>query len=90
MPYIKQDDRINFDELEISLEESGIDTAGELQYVISLAIKEFMLDKPYRYQTMNDVMGALNGANLEYYRRVVAPYEDQCIEKNGDIEGYGE
>ena len=90
MPYIQQDSRINFDELEICLEEAGIDTAGELQYVIALAIKEFMLGKPHRYQTMNDILGALNGANLEFYRKVVAPYEDLAIEKNGAIEGYGE
>jgi len=34
---------------------------------------------------MNDVMGALAGAQQEFYRRHVGPYEDKCITKNGDV-----
>jgi len=89
MPYIAEEQRVHFRELDKSLMEARINTAGELQYVIALAIAQFMSDKPARYQQMNDVMGALNGANLEFYRRHVAPYEDYCIRKNGDIDGYG-
>ena len=89
MPYINQADRNRMEEVEHSLVESGIVNAGELQYVIALAIREYMETHPFRYQTMNDVLGALNGANLEFYRRYVAPYEDKAIRKNGDIEGYG-
>jgi len=90
MPYIKQEDRLDYEELEIVLEEVGIDNPGALQYCIALLIKEYMLTHDMRYATCNDVLGALAGAQAEYYRRVVAPYEDQCIDRNGDIEGYGE
>jgi hypothetical protein len=79
MPYIQEQDR---DQLE---DGAIITTAGELQYQIAELIAQYMSNMPVRYQTMNDVMGALNGANLEFYRRVVAPYEDKCIEKNGDV-----
>jgi hypothetical protein len=34
---------------------------------------------------MNDVLGALHAAGLEFNRRIVAPYEDTKIEQNGDI-----
>ena len=83
MPYIQKTNRS-----ELQLDDIQMVNAGELQYVIAEVIAQFMEDKPHRYQTMNDVMGALNGANLEFYRRVVAPYEDECIEKNGDV-SYG-
>jgi len=89
MPYIAEEDREGFQHIPAALSLNGIDTAGELQFVIALAIAEYLKDKPHRYQTMNDVMGALNGANQEFYRRVVAPYETKCIEKNGDVRGYG-
>jgi hypothetical protein len=34
---------------------------------------------------MNDVMGAFTGAQAEFYRRDVAPYEDAKIQQNGDV-----
>ena len=88
MPYISQDDRTKFETIPETLYEEGIDTAGELQYLIAQAISVYMNSHPQRYQTMNDIMGALSGAQMEFYRRVVAPYEDKCIVKNGDVDGY--
>jgi len=83
MPYIAQTDREQFQEIGLM----QVETAGELQYCIALLIKQYekSVTGRMRYQNMNDVMGALNGANLEYYRRSVAPYEDECIRKNGDV-----
>lgn len=89
MPYIKQFDRNGI----VTTTENGdpaidikeIDNAGELQYVIAVMIKDFMLRKGLKYQNCNDVMGALTGAQLEFYRRTVAPYEDLKINENGDI-----
>jgi hypothetical protein len=37
------------------------------------------------YQTINDIVGALEGAKLEFYRRVAVPYEDKKIIENGDV-----
>ncbi|WP_439397023.1 DUF6899 family protein [Bradyrhizobium sp. PMVTL-01] len=34
---------------------------------------------------MNDVLGALDGAKAEFYRRVAAPYEDAKIADSGDV-----
>ena len=44
-----------------------------------------MMEHPLTYQTMNDIIGALEGAKLEFYRRVVVPYENDKIEQNGDV-----
>ena len=83
MPYIAEDDRQKFMWIEQELENMAPDMkAGDLQYLIALAIKYM---DPYNYQTMNDVMGALAGAQMEFYRRKVAPYEDTKIEANGDV-----
>jgi len=34
---------------------------------------------------MNDAIGALEGAKLELYRRVISKYEDKKIMENGDV-----
>jgi len=38
-----------------------------------------------KYQTFNDILGALEGAKLEVYRRVVGPYENGKMSENGDV-----
>ena len=85
MPYISQGNRRDFEHFRDGVELAPPTTAGEMQYMIAIITAEFMKNSGYRYQDMNDVMGALNGANLEFYRRYVAPYEDECIAKNGDV-----
>lgn len=83
MPYITTEDRKKFMWIEDQLEDIGPDmSAGDLQYLIALAIKYM---DPYNYQTMNDVMGALAGAQMEFYRQRVAPYEDTKIKDNGHV-----
>jgi hypothetical protein len=41
--------------------------------------------KGKNYQTVNDIVGALEGAKMEFYRRAAAPYEDLKIKENGDV-----
>lgn len=78
MPYIKQEDRLKF-------ETTVATTAGELNYVLTKAINDYYWRDNQNYQAINDIIGALEGAKLEFYRRVVAPYEDKKIEENGDV-----
>lgn len=85
MPYIHEEDRKRFMFLESELENCcRYDklTAGEMQYIIAMMIKH---SRPENYQDMNDIMGALAGAQMEFYRRTVAPYEDTKIKLNGDV-----
>jgi len=63
----------------------SIDCAGDLQYAMAIMFKEYIERNGLNYQHCNDIMGALAGAQIEFYRRTVAPYEDQKIEENGDI-----
>lgn len=82
MPYIKQEDRT---ELEKELYPVN---AGELNYCIHILLDRYLKQKGQSYQTYNDMMGALEGAKLELYRRRVSNYEDKKIVENGDIDFY--
>ena len=59
--------------------------AGELNFLITHVIWNYITLKGKKYQHFNDAIGALEGAKLELYRRQVAPYEDKKIEENGDV-----
>lgn len=87
MPYIKKEDRgrIN-DSLGCTIDTLQILTAGELNYAFTLLAKQYIANRGGpTYQVLNDVVGALDGAKVEFQRRVVAPYEDSKIEENGDV-----
>lgn len=81
MPYISRKQR---KELETRLPTD----AGELNFLLTTVILEYFVTNGGRYQQINDVLGALEGARLEFYRRVVSDYEDDKIKENGDV--YGE
>lgn len=79
MPYIKEDRR-----KELSVDGRAT-TAGELNYAITRWITFYLESKGESYQTYNDIIGALECAKIEMYRRMVAPYEDKKIKENGDV-----
>jgi len=81
MPYIKRSLRLALDE-----KLPTVETAAQLQYIIAKVVKSYMDQGAINYQRCNDIMGALAGAQQEFYRRVVVPYENQKIQENGDIE----
>lgn len=80
MPYIKQNDRVA---LECPDERPA--SSGELNYVLTREVEKYRLFHGDCYQTFNDIIGALEGAKQEFYRRIVAPYEDKKIIENGDV-----
>jgi hypothetical protein len=77
MPYIKKDDRV--------LARLSPRTAGELNYVFTTIALQYLSDHGKNYQNINDIIGALEGCKLEFYRRLVASYEDIKIKDNGDV-----
>ena len=62
-------------------------TPGQLNYVITEAIIGYMAGQDNNYSMINEVVGVLECAKLELYRRIVIPYEDRKIEENGDVYG---
>jgi hypothetical protein len=80
MPYIEQSKRIEILHGNLPV------TPGELNYAISDLLRCYYGNQArINYQILNDILGALEGAKLEFYRRVVVPYEDKKIKENGDI-----
>lgn len=63
-------------------------TKGDLNFLLSTTVGEYVLAKGIDYDSINDVMGALTGCLLEFYRRVAVPYEKKKIKINGDIDQY--
>ena len=79
MPYIDQKRRLEL------RNNDTVETPGELNYMISKICQEYLMSHNLKYQTINDIVGALEGAKLEFYRRMAAPYENDKIEQNGDV-----
>lgn len=77
MPYIK-------DEARARVLESGPKDVGELNFAITKAVLDFLPKSP-RYSDYNAVVGVLESAKLEFYRRAVAIYENQKAYENGDV-----
>lgn len=80
MPYIDQEAR---DEILAGREPQ---TAGELNFAITVLADRYLIQKGgIRYAHVNEVVGALECAKLELYRRLAAPYEDRKMAESGDV-----
>ena len=82
MPYIKKAGRQRIDEL---LSQVHIDGPGELNYAICKLAINFLDKREMSYTTLNDIIGAMAGAQAEFTRRIVVKYEEHKIRENGDI-----
>jgi hypothetical protein len=58
---------------------------GELNFVLTAACNVYVGDRKLTYGLVNAVIGALECAKLEFYRRVAVPYEDVKRSQNGDV-----
>ena len=84
MPYIPQEYRAELNDPS----EFVPTTPGELNYAITRLLTEYLTDQGDHvptYDRFNEVIGALECAKLELYRRMVAPYEDRKRFENGDV-----
>lgn len=80
MPYITEGQRKELDKGRVVI------TPGELNYQVSKLATEYLKAKgEERYFVYNEIIGALECAKFELYRRMIAPYEDKSIKKNGDV-----
>lgn len=87
MPYITKERRA-----EMTPNMDLLATAGELNYAITLLIDKYLNTRAIvagrqttSYADINEVIGVLECAKLELYRRIAAPYEDTKIVSNGDV-----
>jgi hypothetical protein len=82
MPYILQDER---DKYYDKLLDMPIANAGDLNFCITTLCDQYLRAKGLRYEHINTVIGALECAKLELYRRIAAPYENRKWDANGDV-----
>lgn len=79
MPYIHERDR----------SKASLSTEGDLNYRIHELIEIFLNGREkVGYAQYNAVVGVLECAKQEFYRRAVTSYEDAKIVENGDISLY--
>lgn len=83
MPYIKYDRRTMLDMSHGSPIQAK--HPGELNYQLTTIVQEYFVQNNANYQAINDIIGALEACKLEFYRRVVVPYETEKIAQNGDV-----
>jgi hypothetical protein len=60
-------------------------TPGELNYQFSTMADRYITRRGLSYTAINEVIGALECAKLELYRRIVAPLEERKRSENGDV-----
>ncbi len=61
------------------------DQAGMLNYCISTLLSKSLAAQGTNYRKINELIGVLECAQLELYRRVASPYEDEKRDSNGDV-----
>jgi hypothetical protein len=87
LPYIEQSERDKYgkciqDILRILKSQPMEDVDGELDYIITSLLKGLYEPKYFNY---NRAIGVLETTKQEFYRRAVAPYEDEKIKEAGDV-----
>ena len=88
MPYIKRCSRMDLDPFIQNLTalinaEAEEDRDGMLNYIVTMLLRKvYTPPKYYRYQK---AIGLCESVKLEFYRRMVAEYEDEKIKENGDL-----
>ena len=87
MPYINQNDRAKYDIIMRAIKSSnGIETKGDLEYLVFALMKKFMSTRDFRYSTLHDCVYAIQHCSDEFRRRYLDKREDEARESNGDIE----
>lgn len=60
-----------------------ISSRGDLNYAITALVASQVTQ--VGYAALEQAVGVLEAAKLEFYRRVAAPYEDEKKRENGDV-----
>ena len=86
MPYIPQNQRTD---IHWDLMDEGIawtpENAGELNFLVSTFIANYIKAKGLKYAVVNEMIGALECAKMELNRVIIGPYEDEKIAENGPV-----
>lgn len=87
MPYIKQTRREFLNRQKLDKLAGSVGNIGEINYIITKLLNDYLnsFSVPYSYQDLNEVIGVLECAKLEFYRILVASYEEIKMVENGPV-----
>jgi len=91
VPYIAPEDRpaldAAIDGLAAAVNEKAAERDGAFEGYLNYAITRLALEviPSRRYASIARVTGVLENVKQEFYRRYAAPYEDEQIERSGDV-----
>lgn len=78
MPYVPE-------EIKKELWNRNPAVAGELTYLLTKVINDYVKEQGLCFNVAGEAILALECTKLEFYRRILAPYEDTAKERNGDV-----
>jgi hypothetical protein len=82
MPYIKQDRRDTCDRVVVEMDQVRVKADGDLNYILYKYCKYHVQPS---YNNYKNFCGELRQCATEIERRILAAYEDEKIEENGDV-----
>lgn len=87
MPYIDALDRSRYENMITDLWGTIENkcSPGDLNYLITTLCDYYISARGLNYTHINDVIGVLECAKQELYRRVAVPYENRKLNFNGDV-----
>ena len=85
MPYVTESRRVVLDDMRLKDVGWECRNAGDLCYCIYKMMVTYLRKHERKFLVMAQAMSAAENAVREFYRREVAPYEDEKIKENGDI-----
>jgi hypothetical protein len=91
MPYLtvkdKEEIKNSVDYLSDTLERKPIESfVGYINYLNFVFVRRWIKKNGKKYFVFASIIGTLICCILEIYRRLVAPYEEEKIISNGDVE----
>ena len=92
MPYVHQDYREFLDphinDIVKAVRHACVSSPGILNYIITRIVVESRKQTSSSYARLSATHAIFNDAGAEFYRRMMADYEDGAIQKNGDLPCY--
>lgn len=85
MPYISSPRREAYALLRQAVKDTRVDTIGELEYLFCYLADLYVGQHLMSFELLNSVVGAFESGKMEFYRKMVAGYEDGKEAANGTV-----
>lgn len=83
MPYIKQERRAVLDQIVDAMDIANVKADGDLNYILFAYCKRYVSPS---YNNFKNFCGELHQCSTEIERKLLGPYEEDAIIRNGGID----